>query len=439
MRKILLIFLFLCLTSNIQYLFSANLLAGAAKLKTTPLVETFVDQNHNGQYDPGEPFDDLNHNGKWDPVWLAGYRGDRWAKGVHDDLWVRALVLTEDRTAVLFISLDLVGYLFDEVDRVKEEIHKQFGIESSHVLIASTHDHSGPDAIGLWGPGGKSGKDADYLKLLRERTLLCVKQAIANQKPARLAFAKIHYGDPIEDSRPPKVIDDLLLSMRAVDEQGQTIATLVNYAMHAEVLNESNRMITADYPGVLRDALEDKYGGTALFFAADLGGMQSPFVFFHSFWSCKNIGRAIAWKVIESQRVPSFPEIGAISVESKKILMPVDNPRFQMAIKNGLFGETSKFTKQEGGKIFLPSELSVVRIGPAIFIAIPGEAFPELGNIIKEKIKSDFPFLIGLCNNEIGYIMPKEEWRDGGYEESMSLGPETGGQLVTAIEELIEK
>lgn len=419
--------------------FPFTLMVGAAKVKITPIVETFIDSNKNGHYDPGEPFEDLNGNGKWDPVWLAGYRGGRFAKGVHDDLWVCSMVMTLKESTILFVSLDLIGYLFDEVTLVKKTIEEKFGIEASHIFIASVHDHSGPDTIGLWGENGKSGKNSDYLKWLREKIVESVGEAIKNKKLARLSFGESRLPNLIHDARSPKVINDLLLSLRATDQEGKTVATLVNYAVHAEVMDERNRFVSADFPGFLRAKLEAEFGGVALFFAGDIGGMQTPAVFFRSFSRCRKFGEKIAKEVIRAQKDSNFVPVESFSVKSSEILFPIENPRFLGAIQNGMFGDTEQFVKKENGKLFLPSEVTAVRLGPAQFVTVPGELFPELGNILRKEMRGDYKFLIGLCGNEIGYIVPKEQWRNNGYEESMSLGPKTAEIVTDSILKLLKE
>lgn len=414
-----------------------QLLAGAAVLQTTPEVETFADKNKNRQHDPDELYEDLNGDGEWTPVWLAGYRGDRPALGIHDELSTRALALTKGKTTVLFITVDCVGYLFDEVAQVKQALKEKYGLPPENILLSATHDHSGPDTIGLWGPGGHSGREPAYLAKLRDIIVDCAGMALESRIPARLRFAKIRYAKPIEDCRPPKVINDLLLTMDVEDLQGGTIATLFNYAMHAEVLDEDNRLLTSDWPGAARDLIESKIGGVAMFFPADLGGMQSPYVLFHNFLSRRKVGRMVARKVLASLRHAAVLEDADITVRGRSLDLPVENPKFLGAIQHGLFGDAANYAHQRGDTLFLPSDLSFVRIGPAEFVTVPGEAFPEVGNVIRPKMKTDYPFVLGLCNNEIGYIVPADEWHDGGYEESMSLGKRTADLLLEALAPLI--
>lgn len=371
------------------------------------------------------------------PVWLAGYQGGRAATGVHDDLWITALALSGDQGPALFITVDLIGYLFDEVSLTKALIQQELNVPPSRVFIFSTHDHSGPDTIGLWGRDGKTGKNQDYLNALRGKIAVCAKEAVSNLKPAKAAFGKIRYDNPIEDSRPPKIMNDLLLSMRLEDLEGHTIATLVNYAMHAEVLNGKNTLITSDYPGVLRERLEKEYGGVGMFVPADIGGMQSPFVLFHTFWSRGRVGKAMAEKAIQSLagRVPE--EIRSVDIRMKDIVFPVENKRYIQSIEAGMFGSSSRFIQKVGDKYFLPADIGFIQIGPAQFLTLPGEAFPELGNVFRAQMTGDYRFVLGLADNEIGYIVPDDEWHDDGYEENMSLGPRTTATLTKAVSELL--
>jgi hypothetical protein len=439
MKKFLIFPLSLAMGVSVQAQEKPVFMAGAAKAVMTPAVETFQDANKNGRYDAGETFGDLNKNGKWDPVWLAGYQGGRYATGAHDDLWITALAMSRGSEPILFITVDLIGYLCDEVAQTKAMIAKELKIPFPRIFIFSTHDHSGPDAIGLWGPDGQTGKDQDYLNALRFKILACAKEALSARKPARAIFGKVSYGNPIEDSRPPKVINPLLLTMQLQGEDGKAIATLVNYAMHAEVLDGGNPLVTSDYPGVLREELEKRYGGVGMFIPADIGGMQSPFVLFHNFWSRKRVGKAIAEKVAESLSDKKPVDVTTFRAAVQNIALPIKNPRYAKAIESGQFGQSKDFLKKEGGFYHLPSDVALIQIGYAQFLTVPGEAFPEVGNVLRSKMSPEYPFVLGLANNEIGYIVPDSEWHDDGYEENMSLGRGTDQLLIQAISDLISR
>ena len=91
------------------------------------------------------------------------------------------------------------------------------------------------------------------------------------------------------------------------------------------------------------------------------------------------------------------------------------------------------------------TDVGVLDLGGARAACWPGEVPPALGLESKRHLATDVPLLIGLANDEIGYILPRgvfvepADWDDPDphYEESMSVGPETGPLLLEALDALI--
>ncbi len=121
-------------------------------LSLTPLVEPFTDTNGNDVYDYSEPFEDLNGNGEFDPVWMGGFAPGRLAHGVRDSLWARTLVLESAEQRLVIVVLDVIGFNGNRVRGAKAALAEEYGIHRDEVIIASTHTHSGPDTMGMWGP-----------------------------------------------------------------------------------------------------------------------------------------------------------------------------------------------------------------------------------------------------------------------------------------------
>ena len=121
-----------------------------------------------------------------------------------------------------------------------------------------------------------------------------------------------------------------------------------------------------------------------------------------------------------------------------------------------------------GKRLCMRTELAWLRLGELDVAAIPGEIYPEL---VLDKVQdppdagADFPeapiepaiykqlagpyrMLIGLANDEIGYIIPKRQWdekapfcygrKQAQYGEVNSVGPETAPLLCRAFKELVE-
>ena len=149
-----------------------------------------------------------------------------------------------------------------------------------------------------------------------------------------------------------------------------------------------------------------------------------------------------------------------VSVSAKTSLLPLDNTMFQIASGIGLLDRGTP-------KLFdTRTEVAAIKIGPAMFVSIPGEIYPEIiyGGIeapegqdfdiqpvevpaVKELINEEYKFYFGLSNDEIGYIIPKSEWdnekpnlynsKRGTYGEVNSLGPETAPLLYKEIVSVI--
>ncbi|MFQ6099558.1 MAG: neutral/alkaline non-lysosomal ceramidase N-terminal domain-containing protein, partial [Armatimonadota bacterium] len=207
------------------------------------------------------------------PVFLAGFRpGNRLSEGVHDDLYARALALSDGSTTLVLMALDLIGYTQAESRPLRREIS---AIPDANIILAATHTHSGPDTIGLWGPSLlESGVDEAYLSWLRERAKEAILGAVEDLAPADLTFGSEALSDGIvKNTRAPDALDREVSVLRAARPDGSTVGTLVNFAAHAEILLHENRLISADFPHYLCQRIEAEVGGTAMFLNGALGGM----------------------------------------------------------------------------------------------------------------------------------------------------------------------
>lgn len=413
-----------------------KLYVGAAKVDITPAVETFEDENANGRYDKGEPFKDLNGNGRWDPVFLAGFGINRIAREVHDPLWVRGVVFEKGGKRALVLSCDLVGLLHPRVRQLRSKIK-----DVEDVIIASTHVHSAPDTIGLWGPFPMiSGVSNAYVARLEEAVAECARKALEARVPARLAAAQAKVEGVVKDIRPPDVRNETASSVIAYDEKGRALAVLVNFAMHPEGMSSKNRAVTSDYPHYLREALERDFpGAVAVFLSGDLGGMQTPDVKEHTWEEIRRLGEAIASRVKESLAEAAEVPVPAVRFARAPVEFRLDNARFVAGFKAGVFGKDAEgAVKGEGEKFTLVSEVAALRLGDVMLVTVPGEALPEVGRQVFEAMNARHKLLLGLGQDEIGYILPKEDFDPKKYEESMSLGPETAPTLLDALKKLLK-
>ena len=69
------------------------------------------------------------------------------------------------------------------------------------------------------------------------------------------------------------------------------------------------------------------------------------------------------------------------------------------------------------------TEMSLITLGECQMLTLPGELLPEVSFEILERMTGFPRMLIGLANDELGYIIPPDDFRDDEYEETMSVGP----------------
>src|SRR5262249_23753421 len=78
-------------------------------------------------------------------VFVAGFSHNRRATKVNDPLKVRAFVLADGRKTIAVASVDVIGLFLPNVETIRKGLP---GVD--YVLVCSTHNHHGPDTLGLW-------------------------------------------------------------------------------------------------------------------------------------------------------------------------------------------------------------------------------------------------------------------------------------------------
>jgi len=86
--------------------------------------------------------------------------------------------------------------------------------------------------------------------------------------------------------------------------------------------------------------------------------------------------------------------------------------------------------------------LQLVRLGEIVLVGIPGELFAALGLEIRQQSPFRHTFIVGLANDEIGYIANRQGYADGGYQtwfcNHSRLEPGEGERMVEAVLGLLD-
>jgi hypothetical protein len=378
------------------------------------------------------------------PVYLAGFGNNRLAESVHDDLTVRALSLHTNETTLVLCALDLVGFFRPDVQDVLEslKVSETFRGLNPHVILASTHTHHGPDTMGLWGPDDKTrGVDADYITSLKSKIVDTILASLLDPNPATVKSTSIHVPGLAKNARNPEIVDDELTLAQFLDTEHCPLATLMVFPCHPEVLWEHNPHITADYPGYLRDEVERVTGAPCIFFSGALGGMMTPDVQDHSFEEAEFMGKKLAGAGLKALASVSSEQLSAISFQKKEIQVKLTNILYKIAFKRKLLPDV-----RVKGRV--TTEVNLIKIGDLWLATIPGEMLPKLGLALKASLSeagAKVPGVIGLANDELGYILPAEDFKyplnplnpGAHYEETNSISKEIGPKVMDAVRSLL--
>jgi hypothetical protein len=419
------------------------------------------------------------------PVYMAGFGQNRVATGVLDPLKVRAIVLGDGKSTIAMASLDLVGLSYSNTLAVRRRLP-----EFSYVLVSCTHNHEGPDTIGLWGPSPfKSGVDRDYIKQVEDKIVSAVEEAKKQQQPASAQIGLASDASLLHDSREPFIKHDEIVAIRFSGEgKSEPVGMLVQWNCHPETLADKNTLLSADYIATTVSSLKEKYHCPVIYFTGTVGGLMTSLNMTvkddngkdlpgGSVEKTQQYGRLIGRLAEKALTSGKKLEMTPLSFRTIEVYAPLDNPQFQIARQLGLlpresfawegdWRKRSAVVADAKARQTLRTEVGWLRLGQLEVALIPGEIYPELvlNKVldpadpgadfpsapvepgIYKQLSSPFHMIIGLANDEIGYIIPKRQWdekppfcygrKKAQYGEQNSLGPDTAPVICEAFKEL---
>jgi hypothetical protein len=366
-------------------------------------------------------------------VYIAGYESNRVADAVHDDLWARALVLDDGQTRIAVVALDLVGLFNARVRQIRSRIA---AVPPDNVLITCTHVHSGPDTMGLWGPNPfTTGVDPLYMARLEDRIVAAVEQASRNLRPVRLLAGKTQVPDGfVHNSREP-LQDKQLTALRFVEPDGRTVGTVIHYGGHPEV--NKSKALTSDFVHYTRQAVEARFGGVALFVNGALGGMVTPKISGHTWEETERVGKGVGVSAVAAAESAEELASTRITLRRRDVELPLENPGFQLFMKAKIFDPPMAAAMRTDGK--LTTEVWRLDLGRICLVTLPGEILPKPALQLKSMMPGPYRLVVGLGNDELGYILDPEDFdtRRYSYEKSMSVGKQAWPLLLKAAQELL--
>lgn len=425
---------------------------------------------------------------KEQPVYLAGFGKNRLATGVHDPIMARAVVLQHGGQKIALVSVDLVGLFLERVDKVRRALPG-----FTYVLVTSTHNHEGPDTMGLWGPSFfQTGIDAEYMKKVEAGIVRAVLQADKAARPVRTRIGAARAPQLLHDNREPYIKHDELVAIEFQDPaSAKTAGLVVQWNCHPETLDSKNTQISADFVASTVKHLQDRHKCPVVYLTGTVGGLmtslhvevkddQGQALADGTFAKTERYGQLVG-QLAEQALAKSQPAVlTPMKIRHREIFLPLDNQVYLLGWKLGVLdrqafvwqgdvdrAEALDKKNAAGQRLCLRTELAWLRLGELDVAAIPGEIYPELvlGKVqdppdagadfpdapiepgLYAQLKGPYRMIIGLANDEIGYILPKRQWdekapfcygrKKAQYGEVNSLGPDTAPLLCKAFQKLV--
>lgn len=397
-----------------------------------------------------------------------GWNSKLVGEGALDPLFARAAVFdTGDGVPLAILQLDVA--LIDATDTatIRRRVEARHGLPPGRVMVAATHNHSGPAMINEALP-----RDEGWIDTMVAACSEAVGKALASREPAEMAAgtafewdvatnrrilmrdgtvrthgsfadpAALGYEGPID----PEVG---VLAFRGAD--GSIRGALVSYACHP-THHGGDPIFSAGFPGVLAAELKTRGIPITLFLQGAAGNIAYDDPKGGPPKSMEVIGRLLADDVAKALEKPEWTTPEGVSASTKDLRI-----RYREATEDEIqgktrgaqrFGEPGYYERKIPPLVEKirerksePAEVQVFRLGNVALAAMPSESFVEHGLRIKEATWPVRTFVVCYANGMLGYLPHEDAFRRGGYECTFGppsqMAPEAGRVLADAVIDLI--
>lgn len=367
------------------------------------------------------------------PIAGFGQLKTKYATGIHDSVFVRAIALkTGDQTSVI-ISAEMLIMPPNIIDSVLVVLADR-GIKGSQLFFTATHTHS---SIGGWGYGllakmmaGKRNRDIEqWLTMQLANT---ASEAITDLQPATIGAGSFEApqfirnrltGNPEHNNSS----FDFIVAGQVNGKKG----IIGIYSAHSTTIGRKNTLLSGDYPGFWSRKLERSASDIAMFCSGSTGG-QSPAGKGSAFESAAFIGESLADSVVAKIHLVNMHS----KVRFSSLSLNMDLPEYHVRLTSGL-NLTTRMSER-----LMPAprnvRLQALKINNLIWFFTPGDFSGESALMIKSNLagKGYYPVVTGYNGSYVGYILPGKYFYLDHYEPRMMgwFGPTMGDYTLELMQ-----
>ncbi len=399
---------------------SGQLQSGFAKINITPSINA--------------PRDDFQ-NGTFTSIPLAGY-GDRDgcpAEGIHDSLFVKAVVLRVGNHLIVLVGADLLIIPPEVADSVGILVEKEKGIKREQIFFSATHTHS---SVGGWA-GGIVGAEFAGEENPKVRSWLilkiteCILSAYADTRPARAGTGSFFAHEFVKNRLVGKMGRvNSEFTFLAVEQYEGKRAIIGAFSAHATTVRHSNMKFSAGYPGYWQRKLEADVTDMAVFFAGTVGS-HGPVGKGNNFEKAQYIGEALADSVIKFMNSMAYQERIILSYLTCKIDLP--DYHLRLSANLHLSSALSESLLPLSRHVFLQA----ARISDLVWVTTPCDFSGEYALDLKNSLhRMGYKSIVSSFNGAyVGYVIPRKYFYLDEYESRTMawFGPNLGDYMMDII------
>lgn len=379
---------------------------------------------------------------------------------VHDELYARALVLSDGTQHLAIITVD-IGSL--DGPEVLSAIEKATGIPETNIAVNWSHTHGAPGVDGRAPAPGSEEWLASALSQLAQHAMDKLQEATlrVGREPVQIGYNRRLMGDDgyiTMDVNPKGAIVPWVDVLGVYGNGGLRIAVLFSHAAHPVIVHWASEAITADFPGFavghLRNLLDKNSDpqGVLMFAqgccaningyplrggydAADAAGLSLAF-------AAKNAlahADAVSTKPFRTHALELSLPYWHPSIETcKAILKREPDSRHRERLQRIIDG---------GSQEFLTFPMNAFAVGDYLcMLFLPSETFAEYQLFADETSPFKHTVIYGYTNRGVGYVATKKDYdlgERGGYEASINhrwpLEPSIEEQILDGISQLFRE
>ena len=347
----------------------------------------------------------------------------------------------KNEEGILFLSADFLGFTGNQIVKIKNLISAKLKIIKDHIFISATHNHSGPDTIGVW--GGLSKKVKNHIE---SSFLKASSNAILSKREVWASFAQIKTKISSINRRKPhlKLIpNDLSLIHFKNKYKATPYITAVFYAAHPIVLGPKNKTLSGDFPAHFVKKAENKFQHKFIYFNGALGDVGPTPI--HTNVHDRSGGNERDLEKFSTLLIQNLQKaflsvqplvVNQVSIQTQNMTFRTEG---QFLLK--IFNHLGWINVVRNKNNLLMAPISHISLGDKInFLTIPGELFKIYEYKIKTKYSKKNIFLLGLCNDSLGYFMPQKETEtENGVAETFLLNSTNGQRWYKIADKLVSK